>query len=245
MDGTSSIHTSSQNLRLVQSTIYTSVGSSSILVKAVSVTLIVFYFLAFSERLFDFFSAVPGYVLPPNFWIWTLVTHSFLQRHFILVLVDICVVVLSGKLLEPIWGPLQICIFFLIVTSLSAAITAVTYVFLYYITGNTIYLFETHIHGLGAYIGGFVVAVKQLMPDHVLLTLPFGKFRNKHMALTLLITAAIFSLINVINGPYALHFGLGIFVSWIYLRFYQRHKNGKRGDMADDFSFARLLDDLT
>jgi len=230
----------SQSFRLAQTNIVASLISSSIFVKVISATLIVFYFLAYSNRVFDFLSAVPGYVLPPNFYVWTLVTHSFLQRHFLLVLVDICVVILSGKLLEPLWGPLQIGIFFLAVTSISAAITAIVYVFIYYVTGNTDYLFETHIHGLGAYIGGFVVAVKQLMPDHVLLKLPFGKFRNKHMPLMLLVSAGILSIANVLNGPYALHFGLGIMVSWIYLRFYQRHSNGKTGDLAEDFSFSRF-----
>jgi hypothetical protein len=33
----------------------------------------------------------------------------------------------------------------------------------------------------------------------------------------------------------------GIFVSWIYLRFFQKHKNGTRGDASTTFVFARFI----
>lgn len=36
-------------------------------------------------------------------------------------------------------------------------------------------------------------------------------------------------------------FGSGIVFSWTYLRFYQRHTNGSRGDHAENFNFARYL----
>lgn len=237
------METSSQqlarNANIFQSQVLVSVISSSHIVKGASAVLILFYFLSFSITAFDHLCVVPGYVLPPNFWIWTLLTHSFLQAHIVLVLVDICVLILSGKLLEPLWGPLQIGIFFAIVTSAAALLTAGIYMAKYYVTGNTNYLFETHIHGMGAYIGGFCVAVKQLMPEEILLQLPFGKVRNKHIPIICLFTAVILSIAGVLNGPYAIHFGFGILVSWIYLRFYQKHGNGNKGDMAEDFSFAR------
>jgi hypothetical protein len=33
-------------------------------------------------------------------------------------------------------------------------------------------------------------------------------------------------------------FGFGLLSSWVYLRFYQHHSNGTKGDMAESFSFA-------
>ena len=238
METSSETH-NSRNSNIFQSHVILSVISSSHVVKGTSAVLLLFYFLSFSDSAFDHLCVVPGYVLPPNFWVWTLVTHNFLQRHIVLVLVDICVVILSGKLLEPLWGPLQIGIFFAVTTASSALLTALIYMVMYYISGNTVYLFETHIHGLGAYIGGFCVAVKQLMPDEVLLKLPFGKLRNKHIPLICLVIAILLSVAGILNGPYAMHFGFGILFSWIYLRFYQKHSNGNKGDMAEDFSFAR------
>ncbi|KAF6039930.1 TMEM115 [Bugula neritina] len=158
-----------------------------------------------------------------------------------MVVVDICVVIMSGKIIEPLWSPLQIGIFFAVVTSSAALITAGFYVIFYYVTGNTDYLFETHIHGLGAYIGGFCVTVKQLMPEEVLLRLPLGKIRAKHVPLICLSIAITLSACGVLNGPYAIHFGFGVLISWIYLRFYQKHGNGNTGDMAEEFSFASFF----
>jgi hypothetical protein len=46
---------------------------------------------------------------------------------------------------------------------------------------------------------------------------------------------------GLLPGSYPYMFGNGIIVSWIYLRFYQKHTNGNRGDMADTFSFASFF----
>ena len=45
------------------------------------------------------FSVTPGYFNPPHFWIWTALSHCFLEIHFWEVLVDIFTVVLVGKLI--------------------------------------------------------------------------------------------------------------------------------------------------
>ena len=50
----------------------------------------------------------PGYFYPPHFWLWTAVTHAFMEVHFWEVLVDLAVIALAGKLLEPLWGALEV-----------------------------------------------------------------------------------------------------------------------------------------
>jgi len=199
---------------IFQPSVILSVIKNSYVVKGASAALLLFYCLSFIDTVFDHLCVVPGYVLPPNFWVWTLLTHNFLQSHILMVVVDICVVIMSGKIIEPLWSPLQIGIFFAVVTSSAALITAGFYVIFYYVTGNTDYLFETHIHGLGAYIDVPLICLS--------------------IAITL-------SACGVLNGPYAIHFGFGVLISWIYLRFYQKHGNGNTGDMAEEFSFARCV----
>ena len=107
------------------------------------------------------------------------------------------------------------------------------------ISRNEEYLFDIHIHGLAGYVAGFSVAVKQVMPDHVLINSPFGKLRNKHIPSMMLYLAIIMRIIGAVDGPYPVMFCNGLIVSWVYLRFYQKHNNGNRGDMADSFTFAR------
>ena len=43
--------------------------------------------------------------------------------------------------------------------------------------------------------------------------------------------------LGLVHGSYCTMFGSGLLVSWIYLRFYQIHANGSRGDFADNFAF--------
>ena len=213
---------------------------NSIFVKVASGIIIVLYFCSFNTFLFDHLCVIPGYVLPPNVWIWTLVTHTFLQSRILLVLVDLLIVFLTGIFIEPAYKLLKLGLFFVIVTAFSALSSSMVYIFLYYIKGNTDYVFETRIFGLSAYAGGLSVAIKQLMPDKVLLPMPWGKLKNKHIPMILLVTVITLSTLHILHTPYALQTGFGILISWIYLRFYQKHDNGNVGDMAEDFSFTRF-----
>jgi hypothetical protein len=50
-------------------------------------------------------SVTPGYFNPPHFWVWTALSHCFLEIHFWEVLVDIFTVVLVGKLIGILRSP--------------------------------------------------------------------------------------------------------------------------------------------
>ena len=228
-----------KNMPFIKQQFSLALGNCSVVVKFAFAAVFFGYFLSFSDNALSFLTVIPGNVLPPNFWVWTYFTHSFIEVHIWVVICDLGVIVLYGKLLEPLWGALEMLIFYLVVNILVAVSTTFTYMLVYLVTQNTNFLFETHIHGLAGYLAGFSVATKQVMPDHVLVNSPFGKLRNKHIPLCLLVTAVIVRLLGGVDGPFPIMFGWGLLISWIYLRFYQKHSNGNRGDMADSFSFAR------
>ncbi|KAK3102797.1 hypothetical protein FSP39_013982 [Pinctada imbricata] len=213
------------------------VGNSSVVVKTVAVLLVFGYFLTFIHSITDHITVTPGHFA----WVWTYASHSFIELHFWDVIIDIAVIILCGKLLEPLWGAMDMLIFYVVVTTFVAIATQFLYLSLYMVTKNVEYLFDTHICGQAGFIAGFSVAVKQVMPDHVLLASPFGKLRNTHIPLLLLIVAITLRLCQLLEGPYPFMFGFGILISWIYLRFYQKHGNGNRGDMGDNFSFASFF----
>ena len=50
-------------------------------------------------------------------------------------------------------------------------------------TFNTELLFQVHIHGLSGYLAGVSIAVKQVMPDHILARTPIGKITNRNIPL--------------------------------------------------------------
>lgn len=67
---------------------------------------------------------------------------------------DIVTVGLCGKLIEPLWGAMEMMTFFAIVNFGVAVLSALFYLFLYMCTNDPDLLFDIHIHGLTGYIAG-------------------------------------------------------------------------------------------
>lgn len=235
------MRTLSKNLPYLQQQFSALLGNTSAPVKVMSLVVLICYFLSFSEQAVQVLSVRPGYIFPPAFWIWTAFTFCFLELHFWEVLVDIVTVGLCGKLIEPLWSSMEMVTFFGIVNLGVAIISASYYLFLYMCTSDTNLLFGIHIHGMAGYIAGVAVAVKQIMPDHILLKTPMGKLTNRNIPLTVFLASLVLWVIGLLEGTYPTMFASGLLVSWTYLRFYQWHSNGTKGDMADNFTFARYV----
>lgn len=214
-------------------------GNTSPLVKFICVVVFFGYFLSYSSEVVKFLSVTPGYLLPPAFWIWTAFTYCFLEIHFWEVCVDLITVGLCGKLIEPLWGQLEMSLYFMVVNLGVAVLSTFYYHVLYACTFDTSVLFDVHIHGLAGYIAGLSVAVKQIMPDHILLKTPLGKMTNRNIPLSIVFLSIVLYLCGLLEGTNPTMFVSGLLVSWTYLRFYQRHTNGTRGDMSDSFTFSR------
>lgn len=85
------------------------------------------------------------------------------------------------------------------------------------------------------------MAVKQAMPDHVIYRSGLGKLTNRNIPLACFLLTFVMWAIGLVEGSYCTMFGSGLIISWIYLRYYQLHANGSRGDSADSFSFASFF----
>lgn len=231
--------TLSRNIPYLKQQFIALLGNTSTSVKFICGVVLLGYGLSYSEEAVKGLSVTPGYLMPSSFWLWTAFTFCFLELHFWEVLIDIVTVGLCGKLIEPLWGQMEMLTFFAIV-NLGVAILSTTFYFLLYMcTFNTDVLFSVHIHGLAGYIAGVSVTVKQIMPDLILIKTPLGKLSNRNVPLTVFFMSLILWIIGLLEGTYPTMFLSGLLVSWMYLRFYQRHSNGSRGDMADYFTFAR------
>lgn len=111
----------------------------------------------------------------------------------------------------------------------------------------------TQICGGVAIQGSFLVAFKQLVPEHtVAIFKGLVKMRVKHFP-------ALFLLLNTISGivigtdTAAVLAWLGLLSSWTYLRFYKRQPDltgtstnglGIKGDASETFAFACLFPDV-
>lgn len=216
-------------------------GSSSFSVKIFCLCVFVGYLLSFKEVTVNYLSVVPGKLLPPNFQVWSLLTHSFVEVNFIQLLADSIIILLSSRMIEPLWGIYECIIFYFIITSLVAVSTSFFYYVTFALTFDEYYLFNTRINGLGGLLGGFVVAIKQIMPDTVIINQGFIRLKQDHLPGLLIFISSILYLVGFTRLTYVIMLTQGCFIGWIYLRFFQRHKNGTKGDSASTFVFASFF----
>ncbi|CAM5127493.1 unnamed protein product [Eretmochelys imbricata] len=216
-------------------------ASTSVVVKSICATVILLYLLSFAVDTVFGLGVTPGYLFPPNFWIWTLATHSVVEKHVWDVGVSLATVVLAGRLLEPLWGALELLIFFAVVNISVGLLGAFAYFLTYVGSFNLLYLFTVRIHGMLGFLGGVLVALKQTMGDSTVLKVP--QVRMKVVPMLLLLILAVLRLTTLIESNLLASYGFGVLSSWIYLRFYQRHSRG-RGDMSDHFAFATFFPEI-
>ncbi|GAB0093301.1 transmembrane protein 115 [Sergentomyia squamirostris] len=210
-------------------------------VKVICLIIVCGYCLSYSETVTEALIVTPGYFMPPLMQIWTAFTFCFVEKHLWEVLVDIATVALCGKLIEPLWGSMEMMTYFA-VTNFGVVILTVTYyLFLYACTKNPLILFDVHIYGLAGYVAAVCVAVHQIMPDHLIARTPMGNFTNRNIPVSLFLVAVLLWLLGLLEGRYPTMFLAGIIASWIYLRFIQRHRNGSRGDYSENFAFVRFF----
>jgi large-conductance mechanosensitive channel len=82
--------------------------------------------------------------------------------------------------------------------------------------------------------------LKQQLPEQQFSILNIGTIRGKHIPL---LTVVIGAIHGVIVGQVTdfLYLIIGVYVAWFYLRFFQLHDDGAKGDMAESFSFSSFF----
>uniref|UniRef100_A0A182M801 Transmembrane protein 115 n=1 Tax=Anopheles culicifacies TaxID=139723 RepID=A0A182M801_9DIPT len=231
----------SNNAMYIRQQMSALLGSTSTSIKFICIATLVGYMISFSERISVLLCVTPGYLMPPTFWIWTIFTYFFIEQHFWEVLVDLVTVGLCGKLIEPSWGQMEMLHYFAITNTGVAILTSFYYLFYSMITKDAEILFNVRIYGLAGMNAAISVAVTQIMPDHLIARTPLGKFSNRNVPLTVVIASILLWACGLLDGTYPAMFASGLYVSWVYLRFYQRHSNGTRGDSAENFRFASFF----
>jgi membrane associated rhomboid family serine protease len=225
---------------------------------------------------------VPFLTLVPSqfyYYPWTLVTATFVEQNIFTVILNAATLFYGGKYLERAWGSREFGKFILVVTLIANIIMIPTYLLWAAVTGSDVRGYAlwfspdddcttscamptdpvstafslTQICGGVALQGSFLVALKQLVPEHTV-TIMKGliKMRVKHFP-------AIFLLLNTISGialgtdTALLLAWLGLLTSWTYLRFSKRQPDltgtstngmGIKGDASETFTFAGFFPDV-
>lgn len=173
-----------------------------------------------SETTISVLSIVPGV---STFYPWVYVTSTFLERTLPPFLVTGTVILFSGRYCEPIWGTVEFGRFVLLLVlvpniTMTIANTLVVPQFTDS-TGKTAGLPT----GGAALVAGFLVAFKQMIPEHRILLFK-GLLQVKVawlVGIYLFFYTIVFGLLQLNGFRDAPQAWIGFFVSWIYLRFFR------------------------
>ncbi|OZC05940.1 hypothetical protein X798_07082 [Onchocerca flexuosa] len=124
----------------------------------------------------------------------------------------------------------------------SSLLIAIVALLTFIITANDIFFFRTYIFGLPAACSAVCVAMKQYLPDSVLLTTPIGRVKNTHLPFCIIVGASFLVGFGLLRWVSLLQILFGIQISWTYLRFLQPHDVGEpKGDASEHFAWATLF----
>jgi len=177
-----------------------------------------------------------GYTIPPYFFLWNIVTSGFYESSLMIGVMDILLLLVSGKFLEPIWGSKEFMRFIVVVNAVSGLASFILMVIIYAIIRNEYVLFYSNLCGFGGVIAGFTVAVKQLVPDQEINMCVVFSVKAKHLP-GLIVLFGIASFVLGLPSKHLPHVLFGTLGAWVYLRYYQR-KGDVVGDLSSSFAFA-------
>lgn len=181
---------------------------------------------------------IPARTIP---FAWNLLTAGYIEQSVSGVFASTIGLLLIGKLLEPIWGSREFLKFIFVVNFLTSVCVFITAIALYYITTQENYLYMP-LSGFHGVLSGFLVGIKQIIPDQ---ELPLLKIKAKWLpSLTVLLSIAV-SFFTLESVKYLPTIIFGTYMSWIYLRYWQRKLETKlKGDPSDDFAFSTFFPEL-
>lgn len=189
---------------------------------------------------------------------WTLLTATFVEQNIFTVILNSATLFYGGKYLERAWGSREFAKFLLLVTVIPNVIVVPIYLLWDSVgrdsqAGLSTASSVTRVCGGVAIQASFLVAFKQLVPEHtVAIFKGLVKARVKHFP-------ALFLLLNSLSGAIfgtdtaALLAWLGFLTSWVYLRFYKRQPDlmgtstgglGVKGDASETFAFVCFFPDV-
>lgn len=200
---------------------------------------------------------VPYIVLVPNFFLkfpWTLMTSSFVEHNIFSFLLAGAALFFCCRYVERIWGSKELAKFLAIQTIIPTIVNLLLAVFLAGFLGNAERYMLTRISGSVAIQTGFLVALKQLIPEHSIVLLS-GAFKVQFKFLVIP-CVVLYTIVGIANSwTIAVSAWIGLITAWVYLRFIKVvyietlptsltegvSQQEIKGDASDTFAFAKFF----
>lgn len=174
--------------------------------------------IAFHDILVPYLQLIPRYAI---IYPWVFTTAIFAEISVFSFVISTAVLLGSSKYVEKFWGWKEVVKFILIIGSLTNFVTVLITIICNVVRGDVAGM-DNPLGGGISYYFGFLVVVKQLIPEHnVVLFQGLINFRVKHLPFILLNIVIVWSVI-VSRSLYPAIPSLASFIiSYTYLRFYQ------------------------
>ncbi|KAK6929208.1 TMEM115/Pdh1/Rbl19 [Dillenia turbinata] len=185
-----------------------------------------------------YLALIPARTIPFG---WNLLTAGYVEHTLYGVIINTIGLLFVGKLLEPIWGSKEFFKFIFIINFVTYLGVFITAVALYYITSQENYLYKP-VSGFHGVIAGFLVGIKQIIPHQ---ELPLVKLKAKWLPSLMLLLPIVASFFAPESVAYLPTLIFGTYMSWIYLRYFQRKPETKlKGDPSEEFAFSTFFPEL-
>ncbi|CAK9251297.1 unnamed protein product [Sphagnum jensenii] len=174
--------------------------------------------------------------------VYTNLGHSFFADYFLTpyvyghqrLILSIAALLIVGRLLEPLWGSKEFLKFIIFVHFYASASIFVLAIFLYYVSRREDFLYVS-VSGFHGVLAGFLVAVKQIMPDQEVSVL--FKLHAKWLPSVLVALVLVTSLF--LNQP--MHY-VPFIVFGTYGAYLQRKPEvGFKGNASSEFSLSTFF----
>ncbi|GAB2286796.1 Rhomboid-like protein 19 [Dionaea muscipula] len=188
-----------------------------------------------------YLALIPARTIP---FAWNLLTAGYIEQTIYGVIISTIGLLLIGKLLEPIWGTKEFLKFIFVVNFLTSLCVFVTAIALYYATSEELYLYMP-ISGFYGVILGFLVGIKQILPDLELSLVSLLRIKAKWLPSLVLLLSIVASFFIAGSAAYLPTLIFGTYISWIYLRYLQRRpETSLKGDPSDEFALSSFFPDF-
>ncbi|XP_043722181.1 rhomboid-like protein 19 isoform X1 [Telopea speciosissima] len=186
----------------------------------------------------SYLALIPARTIPFG---WNLITAGYIEQSVFGVVVSAVGLLFLGKVLEPIWGSGEFLKFVFVVDFLTYVCVFVTAIALYYITRQELYLY-TPLSGFHGVLSGFLVGIKQIVPDQELSVFALLKIKAKWFPSLVLLMSIAISFFTAESASYLPTLVFGTYTSWIYLRYLKRNpETNLMGDPSEEFAFSTFF----
>ena len=177
------------------------------------------------------------------YYIWTIYTNALVDDEWYLFVIYLAVHVACLSYFIKRWGIKEFCNFFVLIATTTALVFTIYIILKSLILMDMQYAVVGNLEGLQGICIAYLVAFKQLIPEHMIKLGNVNIIRFKHTAGVYLIIHSAFCIF-VLSFTSFLNVFTGFLTAWVYLRYFKVYVLGRtyiKGDRSATFSLSTFF----